>query len=173
MLKVSLLILFFTISQFGFCQEALNVFDVARKGTVEQAKVLLQQDPQIFNTENNEGYSPLMLACYRGNNEVAGFLIENGSNVNASSPMGTPLMAAVVKGNIEVAKLLMDKKADVNLTDAKGVTPLMYAVQFKNKELVTLLLSHKADRLKKDALGKTAFEYAVFAGDETIINLLK
>jgi ankyrin repeat protein len=36
-----------------------------------------------------------------------------------------------------------------------------------------LLLKYTASKSMVDQDGKTAFEYAVFAGDETIINLLK
>lgn len=173
MVKKYLSLLFFLVFEIGFCQDPLNVFDVARTGTIEQAETLLKQDAKIFNTVNKEGYSPLVLACYKANNKVAKYLIENGSDINASSSMGTPLMAAIVKANNDIAKLLVNKKADVNLTDAKGTTALMYAIQFKNQELVRLLLDHGADKLKRDKEGKTAFEYAVFSGDETIINLLK
>ncbi|WP_157486100.1 ankyrin repeat domain-containing protein [Flavobacterium soli] len=173
MIKNYILLFFFFAFQSVSSQEALNVFDVARKGTVEQAKALHQQDPHIFNTVNEAGYSPLILACYRGNNEVAQFLIENGSDVNGSSSMGTPLMAAVVKGNIPVVKMLLSKKAAIDLADANGITPLIYAVQFNNVALTKLLLDYKADKTKVDKSGKTAFEYATFSGNETLINLLK
>ncbi|RZJ99356.1 MAG: ankyrin repeat domain-containing protein, partial [Flavobacterium sp.] len=131
------------------------------------------QDPKIFNTVNDGGYSPLILACYRGNNEVAQFLIENGSDINGTSSMGTPLMASVVKGNIQIVKMLLSKKAAVDLADANGITPLIYAVQFNNVELTKLLLDNNADKTKVDKSGKTAFEYAVFSGNESLINLLK
>lgn len=173
MIKNYILFLFFLSFQIASAQEPLNVFDVARKGTVDQAKALYKQDPKIFNTVNDSGYSPLILACYRGNNEVAKFLIENGSDINGSSSMGTPLMASIVKGNTEVTELLINKKADVNFADANGITALMYAVQFKNVPVTKLLLSHKADKTKVDKTGKTAFEYAVFSNNQEIINLLK
>ena len=153
--------------------QPLNVFDVARRGTVTEAKVLLKSDSQIFNTTNAEGFSPLTLACYKGNNEVAKFLIDNGSDINKQSPMGTPLMAAVVKGNLEISKFLLDKKADPNLADANQTTALIYAVQFKNIDITKLLLEYKADVSHKDNNGKTAFEYAVFSNNEQIINLFK
>ena len=173
MIKNYILLVFFFAFQSVSSQEALNVFDVARKGTVEQAKALYKQDPNIFNTVNEAGYSPLILACYRGNDEVAQFLIEKGSDVNGTSSMGTPLMAAVVKGNTEIVTLLINHKADINITDANGTTALMYAVQLKNVPMTKLLLDHKADKAKLDKTGKTAFEYAVFSGNETLINLLK
>ena len=123
-------------------QDNLDVFDVARKGTIEEVKVIFKKKPNSINALNNEGYSPLVLATYRGNNEVAKFLIENGSDINGNSKMGTPLMAAIVKGNTEIAKLLIEKKANVNSSDANGTTALMYAVQFKNSDILKLLLIH-------------------------------
>ncbi len=153
--------------------QPLNVFDVARKGTVTEAKALLKSDPQIFNTVNEEGFSPLTLACYKGNNEVAKLLIDNKSDINKQSPMGTPLMASVVKRNHEMAKLLLEKKADPNLADANQTTALIYAVQFKDIEMIKLLLQYNANVSHKDNNGKTAFEYAVFSNNEEIINLFK
>ena len=166
-------ILLFFLSNFSFAQEKLDVFDVARKGTVDQAKDLMKSNPQIFDVTNKEGFSPLLLACYRNNNEVAKFIIENGGDINGNSNMGTPLMAAIVKGNNEIAQLLIEKKADLNLADKNGITALIYAVQFQNKTVLVNLIQNKADKNHKDKEGKTAFEYAVFAGNEEIINLLK
>lgn len=167
----SLILMVFTFS--SFAQGEKTVFDIARTGTVEQITSLFKQNPKIVNATNDAGYSPLILASYRGNTHVAEFLINNGADVNANSSMGSPLMAAVVKGNIEMVKLLLEKKAGVNAADANGVTALIYAVQFRNAEILKILLDHKADKAHLDKEGKTAFEHAVFAGNESIINLLK
>ncbi|WP_396178725.1 ankyrin repeat domain-containing protein [Flavobacterium sp.] len=166
-----MIFLFFTLS--SFAQKSSTIFDVARTGTVAEAKALFEQNPKVVDEINEAGYSPLILACYRGNTEVAQFLIENGANLNYNSTMGTPLMAAVVKGNIEIVKTLLDLKADVNLSDANGISALIYAVQFQNPEILSMLLHYKADKSHQDKEGKTAFEHAVFSGNETIINLLK
>ncbi len=131
-------------------QEKSDVFDIARKGTVEQIRQLVQSNPKVVNETNKDGFSALILACYRGNNEVAKFLIENGSNINSNSDMGTPLMASVVKGNNEMATFLIEKKANLNLADANGTTALIYSVQFQNIEILELLLKNKADQPHKD-----------------------
>ena len=167
------LIICFFFSMPVIAQVTDDVFDIARKGTVAEAESIIKANPNAFNIVNAEGNSPLILACYRGNNEVAKFLVSKGVNINSSSAMGTALMAAVVKGNNEIAKLLVENKADINAADANGTTALIYAVMFKNKELIELFLKHKADKSKVDKQGKTAFEYAVFSGREDIINLLK
>ena len=171
-MKTIIFILFFILNVVGsYAQE--SIFMIARSGSVEQLKELIKTHPDCINQKNEDGYSPLILACYRANNSVAAFLIENGALVDENSPMGTPLMAAVVKGNAEIATLLLNKKADVNSADANGTTALIYAVQFNNKTMLSLLLKHNADRSHKDKDGKTAFEHAVFSGNEDIINLLK
>ncbi len=154
-------------------QEKLDVFDVARKGTLEQIKDLVKANPKVVDEISKEGFSPLILACYRGNNLVAKYLIENDCNINGNSAMGTPLMSCIVKGNNEMAKFLIEKKANLNLADANGMTALIYSVQFQNIELIELLLKNKVDQSQKDKQEKTAFEYATFSGNEKIINLLK
>ncbi len=172
-MKNLILIILFLCFQSIFSQTITDVFDIARKGTVGQAKEAVKANPKAFQTVNSEGYSPLILACYRANNEVAKYLIETGADINGSSSMGTPLMAAVVKGNNEIAKFLIEHKANPDIADANGTTALIYATMFKNTEIIKLLLVHNADKSKTDNKGKTAFEYAAFSGDETIINLLK
>lgn len=172
MKQIFLTFIFLTLSNLSSAQEKLDVFDIARKGTLSEARASVKQNPKAFNVVNQEGYSPLILACYRNNIEVAKFIIENGGDINGNSNMGTPLMAAIVKGNNEIAKILIDKKADVNLADANGTTALIYAVQFQNMKILKLLLENKADKAHKSKEGKTAFEYAVFAGNDEIINLL-
>jgi ankyrin repeat protein len=166
------LLFLFTIN-LAFGQVNPDVFDIARKGTLLQAKSILKTNPNAFKTINSNGFSPLTLACYRGNNDVAKLLIETGCDINQKSTMGTPLMAAVVKGNNEMVQYLLLKNANVNLTDENGTTALIYAVQFNNTEALKTLLKQNADKEHVDKQGKTAFEYAVFSGNEGIINLLK
>jgi ankyrin repeat protein len=167
-----LLYIFLFIGFSAFAQEK-TIFDIARNGTIDEMKSLHKANPDIINTINENKSSPLILACYRGNTEVALYLIDNVKDVNYNSEMGTALMAAVVKGKTDLIHTLLHKGANINLTDAQGTTALMYAVQFKNIEIIKLLLAHKADKTKVNKDGKTAFEYAAFSGDEQIINLLK
>lgn len=166
-------ILLFFLTNFSFAQEKLDVFDVARKGTVDQAKDLMKSNPQVFDVTNQEGYSPLILACYRNNNEVAKFIIENGGDINGNSNMGTPLMAAIVKGNNEIAKLLIEKNADVNFSDTNGTTALIYATMFKNIEIVALLMKKNANPNTKDNRGNSALDYAILADNDKLIETLK
>lgn len=150
-----------------------DIFDIARSGSVEEVKALMAIHSDTINTINSMGFTPLILACYKGNTDVAKFLIGKVTSIDHNSANGTALAATIVKGNVLLAKILLENNANPNKADANGVTPLIYAIQFKNKELIQLLLQFKADTLLADATGKKPFEYAVFTKDQDIINLLK
>lgn len=150
-----------------------DVFDVARSGTVEEMKALVQTKKDTINALNHSGFSPLILACYRGNAPVAEYLAKNVKDINYNSPSGTALAAAAVKGNAPMVKVLLENKANPNLADGQGMTPLLYASQFENKEIILLLLKYKADKKLANNEGKTAMDYAIFNKNEEIMNLLK
>jgi ankyrin repeat protein len=155
------------------CFSQRDIFAIARDGNLAELVAYLELHPNACNEVTKEGFSPLVLACYRGNKEVASFLIQNTKDLNAQSAMGTPLMAVVVKGYTDLALLLLKSGATPDGTDENGTTALMYAVQFRNIELVKVLLEYKANKTLQDKNGKTAFEFAVFSGNNEIINLLK
>lgn len=173
MKKTLLLLLFVATAAIAQNKGPKDVFDTARYGTVEEMKALVSKNPDTINKNNTMGFTPLILACYRGNLPVAEYLVENAKNINYSSSSGTALAAVAVKGNIKLAEALLKKNADPNIADAGGMTPLIYAIQFKNKELIELLLRHKADKNQKDKQGKAPFEYAVDTRNQDIINLFK
>ncbi|WP_298303221.1 ankyrin repeat domain-containing protein [Flavobacterium sp.] len=166
-----LLILFISIKAV-FAQD-VNCFDVARKGNLSDIKSLFEKDKSVVNAIDDKGSSMLILACYRGNDEVANFLIDNKAEVNYVSKNGTALMACVVKGEFELVDKLLLNGANIDLKDQNGMTALMLAVQFNNPEMVKKLVEEKANKELKCNQNKTAFEYAVEFNYEKIINLLK
>ncbi|WP_454047488.1 ankyrin repeat domain-containing protein [Chryseobacterium sp. Marseille-Q8038] len=154
-------------------EKAKSIFDIARRGTVTEVQELMKQNPDIINQTNENGFSPLILACYRGNTGVADFLIDNVKDVNYKSREGTALAGLAIKYNKDLVEHLLKKKADPNIADATGYTPLFWAVKSGNKELIEQLLRYKADKTKKDSMGMTPFEYALQTNNKEIINLFK
>lgn len=171
MINKILFFLFFLFSIKGIAQK--DIFSVARNGTVEEVKEIMKSEPLAINELNESGFTPLIIACYRGNNTVARFLADSVNDIDIKTEMGTALMATVVKGNFELGQYLLEKNANPNLTDSNGITALMYAIQFKNIDFIKELLKYGADKTLIDKYGKTAFEYAVFSENQEIINLLK
>ncbi|MGH1519786.1 ankyrin repeat domain-containing protein [Chryseobacterium sp. JK1] len=173
-MRTVMLVLGIFLGSLLYAQEkAKSIFDIARSGTVTEVQDLMKQNPDIINQVNDNGFSPLILACYRGNTEVANFLINHVKDVNYKSREGTALAGLAVKYNRDLTESLLKKNADPNIADSTGFTPLFWAVKFGNKELVELLIQYKADKTKKDSSGMTPFEYALQANNKEIINLLK
>lgn len=171
MRKITFLLFLFFLTTTVFSQK--DIFNVARTGTVDEAKALMKHSPDCINDVSPEGYSPLILACYRGNVEVADFLIQHVKDINAVSGMGTALMAATVKGNVGIVKKLLEKKADPNIPDSNGTTALIYASIFKNYEVADFLIKANADPHTKDNRGNSAIDYAILSNDDKLIQILK
>ncbi len=162
-------------SLFLFMTKAQNkdVFNVARNGTLQEMSELAKQNPAIINNTDQMGFSPLILACYRGNVEVAEFLIDHVKDLNYESREGTALAALSINYNKKLVEKLLQKGANPNTVDSQGNTPLLWAIKRNNLELLQLLLKNYANTNVKDSLGISAFEYAVKSNNSTIINLLK
>jgi ankyrin repeat protein len=166
-------ILFFCLFLYNFSFAQSDIFNIARKGTVEEMKKLIEDNRSLVNTPNNAGFSPLIIATYSSNLYVAKYLLNIVEDINYQSPEGTVLMAAIMRNNIEMVHLLLEKKANIEITNDNGVTPLMLALQFKYIEIIKLLLKNNANKTAIDKEGKTTFEYAVATKEDTIIQLFK
>ena len=68
-----LYISFLLLSLFANGQEK-NIFDIAINGTLQELQNAYKKNPDVINTVDEKKSSPLILACYRGNTEVAQFL---------------------------------------------------------------------------------------------------
>lgn len=167
--KTAFILLFLNFAAFS----QKSVFDIARTGSLDEIKILFEENPKAVNEVNENGYSTLILATYRSNNDVAKYLIEVIDDIDYTCSLGSALMAATYKLNTEIVESLLIKGANPDKVDENGQTALMLASQFGNKDIVSLLLEHKADKTILNKEGKSAFEFAVFSGNNEIIELLK
>ena len=149
-----------------------NIFDVARSGTIEDVKELMAINSDTINAVNSNGYLPLTLACYRGNEDVAIYLASRVKHIDGTSDYGTPLMAAVYKNKPVIVEQLLKLNANSNFADANGTTPLHYAIILRSEPIIKLLMEANADVNYKDNRGNTALDYAAMTQNETIIQLI-
>lgn len=145
---------------------ALNIFEAAAIGEAQRVGALLDADPALLNAVSPDGFSPLGLAAFFGQAEVAARLLDRGADVNAVSHNAMrvgPLLSAVTGNHTELARMLVAAGADVNAAQQGGFTPLMGAAQNGNAELVRLLLSHGA---VPDAVNENGLSAADLAQEE-------
>lgn len=167
-MRLIIFCLFFT--NIVFSQK--DVFSVARNGTIEEIKEIYSKQPKQLDSINSKGFSPLILATYSNNNEVAKFIIDNSKNLNYTSNSGTAVMAATFKNNIIILNYLLTKGANPNLTDANGQTAVFLTVFTSNIEVLQLLLKYNSSTSLRDKNNKLALDYALLMGNQNIIKLL-
>ncbi|XP_029318152.1 ankyrin repeat and BTB/POZ domain-containing protein BTBD11-A isoform X4 [Cottoperca gobio] len=139
-----------------------RMLNCGRTDLVKQAVNLL--GPDGLNSMSEQGMTPLMYACVRGDEAMVQMLLDAGADINSEVPstvnkhpsvypetrQGTPLTFAVLHGHVPVVQLLLDNRANVEGALQDGAenyteTPLQLASAAGNFELVSLLLERGAD----------------------------
>ncbi|MDN5214284.1 ankyrin repeat domain-containing protein [Fulvivirgaceae bacterium BMA12] len=152
-------------------REHLTVFEAAACGHVKSLKEAVNKDPAVLNAHAEDGFTPLGLACFFGNEEICSFLIEAGADVNLAANNSfkvRPLHSAVATKNIKIARLLLNQGAAVNASQMAGITPLHSAAHNGQMPMVELLLAHNADRSLKTNEGKSPADLALEGGFDNI-----
>ncbi|XP_059702258.1 ankyrin repeat and BTB/POZ domain-containing protein 3 isoform X3 [Haemorhous mexicanus] len=141
-----------------------RMLNCGRTDLVKQAIALL--GPDGINSMSEQGMTPLMYACVRGDEAMVQMLLDAGADLNAEvvstahkypsvhpeTRHWTALTFAVLHGHIPVVQLLLDAGAKVEGSLEHGEenyseTPLQLAAAAGNFELVSLLLERGADPL--------------------------
>uniref|UniRef100_A0A8C5M0H6 Ankyrin repeat and BTB domain containing 3 n=1 Tax=Leptobrachium leishanense TaxID=445787 RepID=A0A8C5M0H6_9ANUR len=139
-----------------------RMLNCGRTDLVKQAVMLL--GPDGINSMSEQGMTPLMYACVRGDEAMVQMLLDAGAELNVEVPTTahkypsvhpetrhwTALTFAVLQGHIPVVQLLLDAGANVEGSLESGEenyseTPLQLAAAAGNFELVNLLLERGAD----------------------------
>ncbi|SDY00761.1 ankyrin repeat domain-containing protein [Paenibacillus sp. CF384] len=159
-----------------------DIFQAARLGEVSQLLAILTAHPELANTENEDGLTPLGFAAHFGNKDAVQALLDNGAAVNAIShskvsyiPSNTALHAAIAgERNVHVISLLLSNQAQATILDSNGHTALHTAAfHDDNEEIIRLLLAHGADIHALTEDGKTASSIATEQGNHRVAALLQ
>ena len=154
---------------------AINIFEAAATGKINNVIRLLARDPNLVNAYSEDGFSPLGLACFFGHYDVAEYLVKAGASLNSRSHnrlKAAPLQSATARGHRKIAKMLLERGADPNIREQGGFTPLHAAAQNGDEELIRVLLYGGADLTIASNNGKTALDLAIEAGHEKATLLL-
>ena len=131
-------------------------------------KLLLEQDV-AFSETNNDGFTPIELACKLGQTKCIDLLLtdkrmlmrcktrENAEKIHIDQA----LIFAVEHNDYYVVKKLLETcNAVCTATDRRGNIALHFAITHKNAKMVALLLKHGANPSDENELGKTMIEVA-------------
>jgi len=154
---------------------AISIFEASALGKSDFVKEALDQNPELINEFSEDGFTPLSLASYFGNEEITHLLLLNGADPNIPSKNGYnvyPIHSAVAANYTMIAKMLLEAGADINVVQMSGATPLHSAAHNGNIELLIVLLEAGANVNAKMEDGKTPADKAFEKGFVDIAKIL-
>lgn len=154
----------------------LTLHEAAAVGALDRVATLVRERGRLIDSHSKDGFTPLALAAFFGNTDVARLLVDQGANVSlaATNPMKvTPLHASTAGRHLEIVRLLVDNGADVNARQQQGWTPLHGAAQNGDAGIAKLLLDHGADRAARAETGQTPLDLALTHGHAAVAALLE
>ncbi|MBS1500996.1 MAG: ankyrin repeat domain-containing protein [Bacteroidetes bacterium] len=155
--------------------DEISLFEAAAVGKFDVVAHLLYTHPDAVNDYAEDGFTPLGLACYFGQFEVARYLVLKGADVNLPSNNGFhvfPIHSAAAGNYTDIARMLIENGANVNVRQQAGATPLHSAAQNGNLDLLILLLENGAETNVRMEGGKLPSDMAREKGYEEIAEIL-
>jgi len=174
-MKTGKIILITIVILFAFSMTALaqDIHKAAQEGDTEKVKSILEQNPTLLDSRNDNNLTPLIISSIHGNIDVVRLLIKKGADINAGDNEGSnALHNAAASGQKEVIELLLSKGVDVNLGDNNGMTALHFVATRGYFECGKLLVAKGAEVNVKERNGRTPLFFAVRSGNIEFCQLL-
>jgi uncharacterized protein len=153
----------------------LDVYTASMAGAKETVLEMIAANPELVAAYSSDGWTPLHLACFFGQPEMAEILIARGADVNARSRnamQNRPLHTAAAGRNKDAVRLLLERGADVNARQHGGWTALHAASQNGDVEMARLLIGGGADVAARAENQQNAMDLAMTKGHQAVVNLL-
>ncbi len=158
----------------------LNVHEAAAAGELERVKALITASPNLLSSFSHDGFAPLHLAAFFGQQAIVDYLLSRHAAVNEISRNPSalrPIHSAVAHRHPEpalaITRALIAAGAEVNVKQAGGFTPLHSAALSGRLPLVRVLLEAGADASARGDSDQTALSLAGSKNHKEVIALLR
>lgn len=166
-----LLIRHFTSVEAEHRNDGTRPHKAARNEDHDAVPVLLEH--HVVHVRDNQGFTPLHEATWKGHHDVMLLLLEYGAHLEIRDNDGdTPLYLAAYQGDLEAIRVLLEHGAIANVQDKLGLTPLHAAVSSKYPDIARLLLMHGAAAGAQDNDHATPLHKAVQGGKLETVKIL-
>ena len=122
----------------------------AERGDAAVVSLLLRAFADV-DVVDQDGNTPLLLACRPGHLEVAKALLDKGADASAANRHGdTPLLAAMAAGNAELVRELSAWGANLDASTSRddGANVLALAILSQNEACISIALAQGPQRLQ-------------------------
>jgi len=165
----------FLFCSFNSILFAQDLHELARSGSVAEVEQFLKKEPDAINKLSDRGVTPFILACYRGNNEVAKYLMKNGADVNVCTSEGSAIYGIIFKNNTEMLSYILENGISPNDTCQfhQFGRPLHMAMSLKRYDIVDILLTYGANQSHPNQEGSTIQQLLIRCADEKLNAIFK
>jgi uncharacterized protein len=156
-------------------KQAFTFHEAIVSGRQDLVTKYLEKDKKLANAYSADGFTPLSLAAFFDQLELAKLLLDQGGEpgLQANNDFKVnALHSAVAKNNLELCKLFLQSNVDVNIPQAQSVTPLHAAAHHGNLAIVKLLVENGASVNVYMDNGKTPIDFAESDGHAEVSQYL-
>lgn len=154
----------------------LDTWEAGAIGDRAALQRALHADPGSLYRLSPDGWTPLHLAAFFGQDPCVALLLAQGTSCDTRSgnAMANTALHAALAGvsALAVVLRLVESGADVDARAAGGVTPLHVAASRGQRPVVDLLLAHGADPDVRDDQGRTPARLAAERGHDALAHAL-
>ncbi|UOF00800.1 ankyrin repeat domain-containing protein [Bdellovibrio reynosensis] len=165
----------FAQNSFSKSEVINSAIEAARTGNMESIKESLEQGKLNINSQDEEGYTPLISAAAGGQIDVVELLLKNGADIELKTKKGQTALSAAINGDhYEVAQRLIGAGADVNqvIPNSRKDT-LLIGSAGNNLETTKMILEKNKELLNKtNAEGETPLSRSVRFGNHEVTRYL-
>eukprot|EP01132_Coremiostelium_polycephalum_P000791 gene791-983_t len=144
----------------------------------EQVEQILENEENIINEVDVNGWTPLHSAAYSGNADICKLLLKvNGIDVTKKNKDGASVLHYFVRHPLtekrkEVILTILKKGLDINTGSRHGETPLHSASFRGHNDVVLFLLENGSNPNAVTAGGETSLHYAVTSANYNVVSTL-
>jgi ankyrin repeat protein len=150
-----------------------EIHDAVQQGEIEPVKTLVEENIELANLADEFGQTPLHLAVFGNQNEIAEYLISKDADINALNGVNqSVLLYAAYVDNGEMVEMLIAQGASMDDPDIFGRVPLHYAARQHSLGALLPLIDNEAEIDIKDNIGETPLHFAIRWGYDDIVEML-
>lgn len=154
----------------------LTFHEAVVAGNSQKVQQEIAADKHLANAFSPDGFSPLSLAAFFGQTEIARYLLAQGADPNLAAKNASgvnALHSAVAREDYDLCVLFIEAGADVNAVQMQNVSALHSATHRGNLPLVKLLIENGAVIDHAMDNGDTAVSIAQREGQTDVERYLK